>query len=129
MTPRQIVAQKLVQGLTASGVPETEYVVRAFGDGLDNLDRPMLMVIMASIAPGAVPGSWLDCSMRVILAVPWTEPGRADEELDAWLLDVLAALETDDTHGIRWSSAARSVLDESWPSYDIELLVTLTKES
>ena len=129
MTARAIVAQKLAQGLLSSGVPGDAFIVKPYGATLDNLDRPLLMVIQTSAAPGAVPGAWLDCSLRVVLAVPRTEPGAADDELDAWLLDVLGALETDDTQGIRWSSATRSVLDESWPSYDIELLVTLTKES
>ena len=121
MTPRQIVAGKLVAAL-----PE-DFTVRASPATVDGLTGPTVILWTEQVSPGTLPGTWWDVQLSALVAVPKTEAGPADDDLDEALADVLAALETDDTHGIRWSGADRGTLDGSWPAYTVHLTTTIVK--
>ena len=121
MTPRQLVAAKLTAALPP------DFTVRAAPATLDGLTGPTVILWTEQVSPGALPGTWWDVALTALGAVPRTEAGPADDDLDAALADVLAALETDDTHGIRWTTADRGTLEGSWPAYTVHLVTTILK--
>ena len=124
---RAHVADLITTGLTATGIPAGEYTMSPHMPvSLDAITVPAGWVRIASMTPGAIPGAWYDATIVVTLAVPQTEPGPADDALDDWLMDVLACLRVDDTAGVRWQTATRAVLDDSWPAYEITCTATAT---
>jgi hypothetical protein len=89
--------------------------------------EPTVMVRVDIVTPA---GACRDYAMSLIVAVPQTDPtGPADDALDDALEDVLYALDVNaDAVGIQFKQAIRSVLDEAYPAYRVEVNVRTQRE-
>jgi hypothetical protein len=108
-TPRQMVIDAL-----APLLPDVDVV--AYARNLDSLDRPTVMVAIHTVTPLPTPGvGFRTYTFELYVMTPLTTPGDADDELDATLEDLLAAL--DDTGQLGWSDARRGTYEDAWPAY------------
>lgn len=122
MSARSIVAQKLSEGLAE------DVLVWPYYKSLDHVLSPTVVVALKSLSPSILANAWYQARVTLIAVVPQQDSPNADDELDALLADVLAVLETDDFQGITWETATRAVLDDIYPSFEIELVLYLQKE-
>ena len=119
MTARAVVLEQLATlALDATVIP--------YGRALDNVSENTLMVRVDSVAKGQ--GIvWRTYSVALLLIVPFEDPQRGEDELDALLEDVLFELEKSTTPLV-WTSAQRAVFQEKWPCYEVTLSVPTSKE-
>ena len=120
MSVRGIIADKVTAGLVSTGHDPASFRVRTDYRVVDGLEAPTVLVRLESLTPD--PPAWVTATVHLLVATPATED---EDELEAWLADVLAALSTDDAHGILWTTATRVVLDDTWPAWDITTTVTV----
>lgn len=103
--------------------------VRPYAKSLDGLSGTTLMVRVDQVRPGPVAGTRA-YTIVLLLLTALTEPGPADDELDAALEDVLHALDTAPAGaGIAWTLADRAVFEDSFPAYQITTTVYTQKEA
>lgn len=125
--PRQLIVDRLVAGLTAGGWDPDQYDIHPAGRTVDGLTVPTAWIVLDQVTPGVVASSWLTVTARIIAATPRTEAGTADDDIDDWLLQLLAALDHVDADGLDWQTATRSTLDDTWPAVEITLTIQLTR--
>jgi hypothetical protein len=78
-----------------------------------------LAVVMLERSEPDVTGCVLATTIRVLLAVPQTEPGVADAALELWHDPCLDAL----PESVEWNSTTRTVYRDSTPCLDLSLTV------
>lgn len=101
--------------------------VEPYARGLDNVARPVVMVRVDAVAPARnVAQGQRRYGCAVLVVVPTTDPGPADDELDALLEDVLEAIEL--APKLDWTEAKRATLDDTWPAYEVTVNITTTTE-
>lgn len=114
-------AREALAGLLSPAIAPARVVPYA-DDVAPEPEHPVAVCYVESVGPGSqqVTAALL-WRMEVRLAVARTEPGRADDELDALLGTVLAALDGSDV--FLWTVATRSVYLESFPCYVVSVEV------
>ena len=119
MTARALVLEQLA-------TLELDATVIPYGRSLDTVTEQTLMVRVDSVAKGQ--GIiWRSYSVALLVIVPYTDPARAEDALDALLEDVLFELEKPTTPLV-WTAAQRAVFQEQWPCYEVTLSVPVNKE-
>ena len=101
--------------------------VMPYATNLLVVDRPTVMVRVDNITPDPRARVWRRYDIALVLVVPKTEPGPADDQLDGLLEDVLHELEKDTTP-LTWTAAKRAVFQEGYPAYEVVLSVPFDKE-
>jgi hypothetical protein len=99
-----------------------DVTVVPFSRNVDAPDRRTVIVEVDTVTPAstACPGVVVD--LAVWLITPYTDPGPADDDLDAFLGDVVTVL---DLAGVNWTTAKRGVWGESYPAYRMTVEVPL----
>lgn len=87
---------------------------------LDGVAKPTLLVWQESLTPTETFSPRVLARLAVWILVPQSDPGKADDALDAALEDVLGVVQPMDQIG--WESAERGVLDETWHGYKLTVV-------
>lgn len=112
-TPRD----KLVSDVAAV-VDPVEFRVLPYARSIDAPELLTVLVRLDEIAPNDQHQSARDYTFGLILVATHAEPGRADDELDAGVELLLAALDESDT--AVWTKAQRATYqDTDFPAYEI----------
>lgn len=123
-TVRQLVADALIDTLPiTAGI-----VVRSYAAGLDNVPATTVLIRVARVAPSTTnPQAWHRYTVELLLLSARQEPGTADDELEAALVEVLWAIEK--APGLVWTDATRATLDTgAQPVFLITLTIDIAKE-
>lgn len=115
MTARDLVVTSL-SGLVPSGI-----TVMAYARNIDAPAQDTVMVRIDEVTPSQYPRAIRAYKFALLLIVPQTTPGTADDELDNFLEDVLTAL--DASTDLSWESAQRATYEEKFPAYEVTLSV------
>lgn len=120
-----LVRDQVAAALAASLEPGVRVV--PYQRVVDNLTGPLCMVGISSVVPDELlPHERRRYTVTVSVLVATTDPGAADDDVDALLEDVLAAIDAD-LH-LAWSTAERASFSSSpnspatFPGYDVTLL-------
>jgi len=120
-------AQLVTELRKADRLKDAGIDVRPYAKDLDALERPCLMVSVVTVKRSQLAAGWRDYEVNLDLLSPYVDPdGRADDELDDALEEVLALLESADENdiGLVYSTATRATFGDKWPSYRITGTVT-----
>ena len=100
-------------------LPEAWQII-PFSKNLDTITRPVVMLQLEEVQrhKDAPNGARL-VTYTLTVIEPKTDPGPADDSLEANLIDLLNAI--DKSPGLAWSGAKRVVAHESNPAFDITL--------
>jgi hypothetical protein len=128
MTARQAV----IDALTAQvgpGLPLDGVRVIGYARTIDPPTTPTVLVRVDTVTPGGpLRQAWRTYGFALVLIPPTTEAGTADDELDAFLEDVLHAVEQ--APDLTWTRAQRGTYqDTTYPAYEVTLDVPFTKET
>lgn len=103
-----------------------EVIVLAYARDIDPPTKPTVMVRIDEVRPSAAPQAFRQYTFAVLVIASQTVSGPADDELDALLEDVLFAI--DSSGLLTWQQATRATFEDKFPAYQVDLLVTITKE-
>ena len=96
---------------------------------IDPPSKSTVMLRLDTVKPSTAAGGLRDYTFALVLIGAKLTAGRADDELEDLLDDVLFALEKDHGLAVTWSEARRAVYNESNPAFEVPIVVTITKES
>lgn len=115
------------------GLPLAGVAVIAYARNIDPPQVPTVLVRVDEVSPSVpsrdnpIPNAWRTYGFALVLVPSTSEPGTADDELDALLEDVLYAIDQHDR--LTWTKATRGTYqDTTYPAYEVALTVPFTKE-
>lgn len=109
-----------VAAAIAAALPDVDVIAWPRSADVPNARRVVLGT--ASVEPAGTACPWRTVKLDAWCVTPYTDPGPADDDLEALLADVLDAL---DAAGIAWTTADRGVWLDSYPAFR----VTIERES
>jgi len=117
-----------VIGLLQVALPNTIAVIQ-YQQGLDNLKKPTVMVVVNEVTPSAVRKAAWNYQFDLYAMVPQTAKGTSDDALDDLMEVVLNALEGSAIpNGVTWTKATRATFEEKFPAYNISINVLITRD-
>lgn len=103
--------------------------VMPYSRSVDSISGDTVMVRIDEVTPSPIPNAQRQYTFALLLLVPQTTAGSADDELDAVLEDVLFALESSNIpNGVVWTKATRATFEDKFPAYQVDLVAHITKE-
>lgn len=125
-TARALVAQMLAP-LSAPTRPRP-VVVHKYLSPPETVAKHTVLLSVEEVRPAVAQGL-REYDVALLLTVPKSMPGAADDELDLLLDDVLELLESNAVpNAVTWSKAERSTFREATPAYLVTLTVTTSIE-
>lgn len=114
-------ARTELAALLTAALPAARIVAYA-DDVSPEPEHPVAVAYVAAVGPGSqLVTAALLWQMEIRLAVAKTEPGKADDALDALLGDTLAALDASPV--FLWTTATRGTYLETFPCYVVNVEV------
>jgi hypothetical protein len=122
---------EIVDGLgifNGVGLPLEDVDILPYATSITEPAGKTLIVRLDEVLPHPeAPQKWNLYRFALILVTALTESGAADDDLDAFLEDVLFAIGK--TGNITWSKATRATYqDTTYPAYEVTLDVPFQKE-
>lgn len=123
-TARELLAEALAP-LAAEGAPR-RVIVESYLRAPENLAARMVLISIEEVAPSPAASGVRLYTARLVVAVPTTKTGPADDDLDELLDDVLDLLSSAVPAAVSWTRATRGTYkDGKSPAY----LVDVTAEA
>lgn len=120
--------QAVIDALTAqtqAGKPLAGALVMGYARGVDPASKPVVMVRLDEVVQSPVPQVWRSYRFALVLIPTKSNPGPADDELDALLEAALFAV--DRAPNLTWERAQRFTYDDgTYPSYEVTLTLPFT---
>lgn len=123
-TARALLAQVLAP-LAAPASP-SRATIESYLRAPETLAKRMVLISVEEVATSPAGLGMRDYSARLVVAVPTTTTGPADDDLDELLDDVLDLLDSNDVpNAVTWTKATRGTYRNSdAPAYLVDVTVT-----
>lgn len=102
--------------------------VMPYARDLDTVEGDTVMFRLDTVAPSVYGSGMWDYRFGLLLLVPETETGAADDALEALLASTLLAIDKA-AAGLTWTEATRAVYRDTVPAFEIKTTLTSTKET
>lgn len=116
---------EVVAALTA--VLPSDITILPYSRSIDPPYQSTVMVRVDEVRPSVQPQAFREYKFAVLVIAKHATFGAADDELDSLLEDVLLAI--DKSTLLTWQLATRASFEEKYPAYEVEIAVTVKKES
>ena len=115
-----------VINLLKASLPSTVDVIE-YQQNVENISKQTLMVVTKDINPTDLHLTWR-YGFDLYVMTPLTKTGTSDDELDAFLEDVLDALEGSEIpNNVTWQSATRASFEGKFPAFTVAIQVLMTR--